>query len=154
RFLDELRVKSPPDLTSAKNELGALKEADGFYKSLFANFKANAIHDAPPAPIAPVATAEGFLSKLLGADAGILPKDPGPSPVEKSFRTVLLFGGLLDAEKDKGGDGPSKLEKYLLILNKLKAALDSTKPTGSDAQTQTQFAEAATGVDALLDGIE
>jgi type VI secretion system protein ImpL len=150
-FLDELKVKTPPNLTAVRAELAALKEPEGFYKTLFAQLKANAIHDVPPE--SPVNVAEGLLAKLswFKGDAGILQKDPGPSPVEKSFRPLMLFRG--DPEVDKAAAGsPSRLDKYLLVLEKLKAALDSPKPSGSDSQTQ--FAEAAAGVEALLDGIE
>jgi type VI secretion system protein ImpL len=153
-FLDELKVKTPPNLTAAKAELGALKDPEGFYKTLFAQFKGNAIHDTPPLDLL-AAPAEGLLSKLswLHADAGAIVKDPGPSPVERSFRPLLAFAGDLEGDKAAAG-GPPGLDKYRIILDKLKAALDSSKPTGSDTQTQTQFVEASTGVEALLDGIE
>ncbi len=156
-FLDELKVRTPPDLTAAKAELRALKEPDGFYKALFAQFKANAIHDAPPAT--PLNAAKGLLSKLpwVSGDSGLAPKDPGPSPVERAFRPLLAFSGDPgDGDKGPGGGAaaPSGLEKYRLILERLKAALDSPKPTTADAQTQVQFAEAATGVDTLLDSVE
>jgi hypothetical protein len=51
--------------------------------------------------------------------------------------------------------GTSPLDKYLAILDKLKAALEAPpapKPTGGDARTP--FTEASTGVAALLDGVE
>ena len=150
-FLDELRVKTPPNVAAARAELAAFKEADGFYGALFKEFKLNAIHEEPTLL---AAVASGLASKLpwgkSEADAGI--KAPPPTPVEKSFRPLLIFSG--DIVPDHGGgDGPAPLEKYRLILSKLKAALDAPADQ-ANPDAQTQFSEAGTGVAALLDGVD
>ncbi len=151
-FLEELRVKTPPNGAAAKAELGAFKEPDGFYGALFHQFKLNAIHDDEPLTLA--ATVTGLASKLpwaakLDLDAGT--KSSGPSPVEKSFKPLLVFSG--DVAGDRPTDGPAPLEKYRLILTKLKAALDA--PSDQPApDAQTQFSEASNGVAALLDAVD
>lgn len=149
-LLDELRVKTPPNIGAARAELGAFKEADGFYGALFKQFKLNAIHEEPTL----LATAINSLqSKLPWAkselDAAI--KAPPRTPVETSFRPLLLFSG--DVAGDRPAEGPAPLEKYRLILGKLKAALDAPSDQPSP-DVQTQFSEAGTGVAALLDGVE
>jgi type VI secretion system protein ImpL len=152
-FLDELRVKTPPNATAARAELGAFKEPDGFYGALFHQFKANAIRDDEPAGL--VATVKDSLaSKLPWAKADVDASGSRvapPSPVEKSFRPLLLFSG--DVAGDRPSDGPPPLEKYRLILTKLKAALDAP-PDQANPDDKTRFSEASNGVAALLDAVE
>jgi type VI secretion system protein ImpL len=150
-FLDELRVKTPSNAAAARAELGAFKEADGFYGALFHQFKLNAIHDEEPATLA--ATVSGLASKLpwAKADGDASAKSAPPSPVEKSFRPLLLFSG--EVAGDRPTDGPPPLEKYRLILTKLKAALDAPSDQ-PNPDAQTQFSEASNGVAALLDAVE
>jgi type VI secretion system protein ImpL len=149
-FLDELRVKTPANVSAARAELAAFKEPDGFYSALFKQFKQNAIHEEPTL----LATAvSGLASKLPWAksdpEAGAV--SVPPTPVDKSFRPLLLFSG--DLVGDRGADGPAPLEKYRLILAKLKAALDAPSDQ-PNPDVQTQFSEAGTGVRALLDGVD
>lgn len=150
-FLDEIKVQTPPDMRSASAELTAFKEGDGFYKSLFSAFKENAIHEDDSAG---PADAGGLLARLpwFKTEVDAAARPIAPSPVEKGFRPILAFGGDAPAE---GTKGPAPLEKYLAILEKLKAALEAPpapKPGGQDPQLP--FTEASTGVAALLDGIE
>lgn len=162
-FLDEVKLKTPADVAMAKAELSALKEGDGFYKSMFDLFKQNAIHDDQDALM--VADA-GLLGLLPGADGGLLSllpwfkgdadagaKAATPSRVERSFRPILLFSGAAGESSSGGGSAP--LSKYLAILDKLQAALEAPpapKANGQDAQSP--FSEASTGAAALLDGVE
>lgn len=152
-FLDELRVKTPPNATAARAELGAFKDPDGFYGSLFHQFKVNTIRDDEPLGL--VAAVTGSLaSKLPWAKVDIDasgPKVAAPSPVEKSFRPLLLFSG--DVAGDRPSDGPPPLEKYRLILTKLKAALDAPADQ-ANPDDKTQFSEASNGVAALLDAVD
>jgi type VI secretion system protein ImpL len=149
-FLDELRIKTPPNLAAARAELAAFKEADGFYGILFKQFKLNVIHEEPTMLAAAVSA---LASKLPWAkaepEAG--PKALPPTPVEKGFRPLLLFSG--DLAGDRPAEGPAPLEKYRLILSKLKAALDAPSDQ-PNPDAQTQFSEAGTGVAALLDGVD
>jgi type VI secretion system protein ImpL len=152
-FLDELRVKTPPNATAARAELGAFKEPDGFYGALFHQFKVNAIRDDEPVGL--VATVTGTLASRLpwgksDVDASGA-KAAAPSPVEKSFRPLLLFSG--DVAGDRPSDGPPPLEKYRLILTKLKAALDAP-PDQANPDDKIQFSEASNGVAALLDAVD
>ena len=149
-FLDELKVKTPDNIAAARAELGAFKELDGFYGALFKQFKQNAIHEEPTL----LASAVGGLRTMLPwsktePEAGA--KSVPPTPVEKSFRPLLLFSG--DLVADRGGDGPAPLEKYRLILSKLKSALDAISDQ-PNPDAQTQFSEASTGIEALLDGLD
>ncbi len=150
RFLGELKVKTPPDIATAKEELTAFKDADGFYRTLFAQFKQNVVRDEDPATLLTVP--ESILSRVpwLGKaelDAGTKPA--APSPVEKSFRPILAFAGELEGEKSAS---PAPLDKYIAILDKLKAALDEApSPKQSVQELQGPFIEAKVGVGELLD---
>ncbi|MCL2447681.1 MAG: hypothetical protein FWD17_01905, partial [Polyangiaceae bacterium] len=121
-FLDELRVKTPTDVASATNELSAFKQGDGFYRILFEAFKQNTIREVDSSAAA--ADAGGLLARLSwfkkDADAGAGPM--APTPVELGFRPVLAFAGYVNGE----APGTSSLDKYLAILDKLKAALEAS----------------------------
>lgn len=152
-FLDEVKVKTPTDVAMAKAELSALKEGDGFYKTLFDLFKQNAIHEDPD-------PASGTDAGLLGllpwfkADADAGAKPATPSRVERSFRPILSFAGATGSD-GAGGGSTAPLAKYLSILDKLQAALEAPPaPKGSGGDPQSPFTEASTGAAALLDGVE
>jgi type VI secretion system protein ImpL len=157
-FLDELKVKTPTDVATATAELSAFKEGDGFYKTLFDAFKRNAIHDEESHSPLDLLDAGGLLSHIpwfkSESDAGT--KSAAPSSVENSFRPLLLFAGVAGPE----GGAPAStagapIEKYLSILDKLKAVLEAPPaPIPSGPGGQSPFSEASTGVAALLDGIE
>jgi type VI secretion system protein ImpL len=150
-FFGKLKVRGkPPDTATAKAELVALKEADGFYRTLFTQFKVNTIHDEDAEAL--TADAGSWFSKLWPGksevDAGAKPAQP--TYVETSFRPLLVFAGEAEGEKS-GGGGPSPLDKYLAILDKLKEALDEgTAPT--EVRSGPYF-EASNGVRQLLDSV-
>jgi type VI secretion system protein ImpL len=157
-FLDELKVKTPTDLPTASAELAAFKEGDGFYKTLFDAFKRNAIHDEESHGLLDALDAGSLLSRIpwFKSEADAATKAAAPSPVESSFRPLLLFAGVAGPE----GGAPSSasgapIDKYLAILDKLKAVLEAPPtPTPSGQGGQSPFNEASTGVTALLDGTE
>jgi type VI secretion system protein ImpL len=154
-FLDELKVKTPGDLPTATAELAAFKEGDGFYKTLFDAFKHNAIHDEESHGLLDALDAGSLLSHLpwfkSESEAGT--KAAPPSPVENSFRPLLLFAGVAGPEGAQATGAP--IDKYLAILDKLKAVLEAPPaPTPTGQGGQSPFTEASTGVAALLDGIE
>jgi|GEM_PF-7033554 type VI secretion system protein ImpL len=151
-FLDELKVKTPGDVSVAKAELAAFKEGDGFYRTLFDQFKQNAIHDDEPAP-----RETSILNRIpwLSSEPDAAAKASAPSPVERSFRPLLIFAGDVGADRKGSPGSTAALDTYLAILDKLKAALDAPpdpKPMSLDARSP--FTEASTGVAALLDGVE
>jgi type VI secretion system protein ImpL len=149
-FLDELRVKTPPNVAAAKQELTAFKEVDGFYGSLFKQFKLNVIREEPTLLAAAVST---LASKLPWAkaepEAG--PKALPPTPVEDAFRPLLVFSG--DVLGDRQAEGKPPLEKYRDILSSLQAALDGLGDQ-PNPNAQMQFSEASSGVARLLDPLE
>jgi type VI secretion system protein ImpL len=154
-FLDELKVKTPTDVTTASAELSALKEGDGFYRALFDAFRLNVVHDDPPGPLGLLngwVDAGGLLNllpsfKSVALEAGV--KAAPPSPVETSFQPLLAFGGT------GGAAGSAPLDKYLAILDKLKAVLEAPPdPSGPGQSGHSPFNEASTGVASLLDGVE
>jgi type VI secretion system protein ImpL len=152
RFLTELRVKTPTDVDTARRELTAFK-SDGFYKTLFTQFKVNTIRDDD----ASVPDAGAWLSRLpwLGkseVEAGL---SAGPSTVEQAFRPIMAFAGEVDAGK-AGSSGTPPLDKYLAILDGLKADLGEPGSASKLAQQDLQdhLAQAKTGVGALLDGVQ
>jgi len=153
RFLSELKVKTPTDVGTARDELTALKDDDGFFRPLFAQFKLNAVHDEELG-FTPPPMAETLLKRIpwfgsSSADAGakVIP----PSSVETAFRPILAFSGGLDGADTKGA--PAPLDKYLAILDKLKAALDQApSPKASIQDMQAPFIEAKAAVQELLDG--
>jgi type VI secretion system protein ImpL len=157
-FLDELKVKTPTDVPTATAELSAFKEGDGFYRTLFDTFKRNAIHDEEPHGLLDALDAGSLLSRIpwFKSEADASTKASGPSPVETSFRPLLLFAGVAGSEgaaPPAGAGAP--IDKYLAILDKLKAVLDAPPaPTPAGPSGQTPFNEASTGVASLLDGIE
>ncbi len=95
-FLDELKVKTPTDVPTATAELSAFKEGDGFYRTLFDTFKRNAIHDEEPTGLLDALDAGSLLSRIpwFKSEADASAKASGPSPVETSFRPLLLFAGV------------------------------------------------------------
>ncbi len=157
-FLDELKVKTPTDVPTATAELSAFKEGDGFYKTLFDTFKRNAIHDEEPHGLLDALDAGSLLSRIpwFKSEADASTKASGPSPVETSFRPLLLFAGVAGSEGAAPAAGAgAPIDKYLAILDKLKAVLDAPPtPTPGGPSGQTPFNEASTGVASLLDGIE
>jgi hypothetical protein len=150
-FLGRLQVRgSPPDAATAKAELVALKEADGFYRTLFTQFKANTIHDDDSEAVA--ADAGSWLSKFWPGKSEVdaAAKPAQPTYVETSFQPILVFAGEAESGKS-GGGGPSPLDKYLAILDKLKEALEEgATPT---AAGKGPYAEAKNGVQELLDSV-
>jgi type VI secretion system protein ImpL len=150
RFLDELKVKTPQDIASAKLELVAFKGPEGFYRELFALFEQNVIRndDPEPSPSLP----KSLLSQVpwigkIEPDAGA--KAAPPSSVERAFRPILAFAGALQGDK---GASPAPLDKYLAILDMLKAALDEApSPKEPVQELQGPVAEAEAGVGELLD---
>jgi type VI secretion system protein ImpL len=150
-FFRGLRVRrKPPDAATAKAELVALKAADGFYRTLFTQFKANTIHDDDAE--ASAADAGSWFSKIWPGksevDASSRPAQP--TYVETSFRPLLVFAGEVEGEKS-GGGGPSPLDKYIAILDKLKEALDEGATTTEAGKGP--YAEAKNGVAELLDSV-
>jgi type VI secretion system protein ImpL len=157
-FLDELKVQTATNVPTAIAELSALKEGDGFYKTLFDAFKRNAIHDEERHGLLDVMDAGGLLGRIpwFKSEADAATKAAPPSPVENSFRPLLLFAGV--AAPDGGGPSGSSaapIDKYLAILDKLKAVLEAPPaPSPAGPGGPSPFTEASTGVAALLDGIE
>jgi type VI secretion system protein ImpL len=160
-FLDELKVKTPDDVSQAKAELIAFKEGDGFYKTIFELFGQNAIHDDEPVSLP---EAGGLLSRIPWLSAqgdAAATTSSTPSPVERGFRPLLAFAGdpRSSGPGSSGQKGPggsvAPLDAYLAILDRLKAALDAPPPAKPALQdAQSPFTEAGTGVAALLDGVE
>jgi type VI protein secretion system component VasK len=154
RFLSELRVRTPSDVGAARDEITAVADDDGLFRPLFAQFKLNAIRDDDSNLSVP-STTESLLKRVpwFGsheADAGAKPVPP--SPVDTAFRPILAFAGALEGA-DKGA-GASSLDKYLAILEKLKAALDAAPSAKATVQeTQAPFVEAKSAVQELLDGV-
>lgn len=155
-FLSELRVEKPPDLDTARRELTAFK-AETFYKTLFTQLKANAIHDDTPPPDDAGAWTSRipWLGKSTSADAAAAATTTGPSSVEKAFRPFLAFAGMADDGKAAaGGAAPAPLDKYLAILDGLKADLGAAPtPQVSLDEEQSHLTQAKTGVTELLDGV-
>ncbi|MGA2448614.1 MAG: type VI secretion protein IcmF/TssM N-terminal domain-containing protein [Polyangiaceae bacterium] len=153
RFLGELKVKTPADVVAARDEITAIADDDGLFRPLFAAFKLNVIHDDDVNSPAPSLTERVLIHVpwfgAPGADAGVKPAPP--TAVETAFRPILAFAGSLDGA-DKSS-GPAPLDKYLAILEKLKAALDQDpSPKGSVLDAQAPFIEAKSAVQELLDG--
>jgi type VI secretion system protein ImpL len=148
-FLSELALKAPADTAGAKDELTALQEGDGFFKTLFSQFKVNVVHDEDAAG-AP--DAGGILSRIFGkTDVDAAARSVVPPVIEKSFRPILGFAGMLDDVKTTG---PAPLEKYLSVLEKLKAALDEPPaPDATAAAQQAPFRQAQAAVTELLDSV-
>lgn len=152
-FLAEVRVKAPFDVDSARRELTAFK-AEAFYKTLFSQLKLNTIHDDPD-PL--IAGADGgtwmsripWLAKSDPDAAAAAAAAAGPSAVERALKPMLVFAGESD-EKAPGGTVP--LDKYLAILDGLKADLGDSAPKSLD-EFQSHLAQAKTGVNELLDGV-
>ncbi len=150
RFLDELKVKTPQDIAAAKLELVAFKGPEGFYRELFALFEQNVIRndDVEPPPSLP----KTLLSQVpwigkIEPDAGT--KAAPPSSVERAFQPILAFAGALPGDKSASA---APLDKYLAILDMLKAALDEApSPKELVQELQGPIAEAEAGVDELLD---
>ncbi len=157
-FLDELKVKTPTDVPTATAELSAFKEGDGFYKTLFDAFKRNSIHDEETHGLLDALDAGSLLCHLPGfkSEADAATKAAPPSPVEISFRPLLLFAGVAGPEAGPPSSASgAPIDKYLVILDKLKAVLEAPPaPTPTGQGGQSPFNEASTGVAALLDGIE
>jgi type VI secretion system protein ImpL len=149
QFLCDTAVVEPADVTSAKGELVALKEADGFYRTLFTQFRNNVIHDE-------VEGADGgtWFTRIKNMVVGSSEPDAGrsldDSAVEIAFHPILVFSG--DIGGDKAG-GPSGLDKYLAILDSLGSALDEPPPSPAPANNAGPFVEASRGVQRLIDGI-
>jgi type VI secretion system protein ImpL len=149
-FLGRLQVRaSPQDPAAAKAELVALKEPDGFYKPLFNQFKVNTIHDddSTTADIDAGSWFSKFWPGRSDVDAAARPAQP--TYVETSFRPILVFAG--EVEGDKNGGGPSPLDKYLAILDKLKEALE--EGATPSAAGKGPYADARNGVHELLDSV-
>ena len=151
-LLDKCAVSRPSDFASAKDELTALKDPKGFYRTLFSQFAANVIADEKKDPLPfpiPIPT-EGCAGKLaaLRPDSSAPQQAQSSSAVRKSFHPLLVFSG--DAEDAKK---PAPLEKYATILETLRATLESaTEEQGADPRAQ--FSTAKQGVGALLDGLQ
>jgi type VI secretion system protein ImpL len=147
-LLSKCAVSRATDFRGAKDELTALKGSKGFYKTLFAQFNANAVGEQKsPLPIPlPLSTA-GCAAKFGSLpDAGALPKTL--TPVQKSFEPLLVFSG--DAEEAKK---PAPLEKYLTFLEDLRGTLEAAEaPDGPDPRGD--FAKVCHGVEGLLDGVQ
>ena len=152
-LLDKCSITRPADFASSQDELTALKGPKGFYKTLFFQFSANAIADEKkdllPVPL-PLST-EGCAARFASArpDAGAAAQLKTVSPVQRSFEPILVFSG--DAEDAKK---PAPLEKYLTILESLRATLEGVSDAPGSADPRPEFARARRGVEALLDGLQ
>ena len=151
-LLDKCAVSRPRDFASAKDELTALKDAKGFYRTLFTQFSGNVIADEKkdPLPLPLPLSTEGCSSRLsaLKPDSSAPAQAKTLSPVQKSFQPLLVFSG--DAEDSKK---PAPLEKYATILETLRATLESASEA-QGADPRAQFLTAKQGVEALLDGLQ
>jgi type VI secretion system protein ImpL len=153
-MLDKCAVSRPGEFKGSQDELTALKGSKGFYKTLFSQFNANAIADEKKdlLPIPLPLTTEGCAAKFSSArlDASASAAQPkAVSPVQKSFEPLLEFSG--DAEDSKK---PAPLEKYLTILENLRATLEAASDAPGGPDPRPEFARARRGVEALLDGLQ
>jgi type VI secretion system protein ImpL len=155
RFLGELRIKTPGDVDTARRELTAFK-AETFYKTLFAQLKQNIIRDDLDGPGGDAGT---WMSRIpwigKSGDTDAAAAAAGPSPVETAFRPILTFAGLTDDAKASGG-GAVPLDKYLAILDALKADLGESgggAAPKSLEEVQSHLSQAKTGVQELLDAV-
>jgi type VI secretion system protein ImpL len=151
-LLDKCAVSRPKDFESAKDELTALKDPKGFYRTLFSQFSGNVISDEKKEPSSsplPLST-EGCVSKFaaLRPDSAAPQQPKTVSAVRKNFQPLLVFSG--DAEDAKK---PAPLEKYATILETLRATLESASEA-QGADPRPLFLTAKQGVEALLDGLQ
>jgi type VI secretion system protein ImpL len=155
RLLSRCSVRRPTDPADCKSELEVLSGPNGFYESLFLQFKDNAIAYAKKTTPASLLTQEGCSSKMPwnnNPDAS-LAGEPR-SPVEKSFRPLLVFSGLAAPEGDAPkAEGPPPLQKYKQILQGLIPLMETASQQRA-TDVKPQLTAARQGVEGLLSGIE
>ncbi|HEV3190336.1 MAG TPA: type VI secretion system membrane subunit TssM [Polyangiaceae bacterium] len=155
RLLGRCAVSRPTDPAVCKSELEVLSAPTGFYESLFLQFNNNTIGYAKKTTVASLLTQEGCSSKLpwnSNADAAAAAEPK--SPVEKSFRPLLVFSGLAAPEADAPkAEGPPPLQQYRKILQGLIPLMESASQQRA-TEVKPQLTAARQGVEGLLGGIE
>jgi type VI secretion system protein ImpL len=152
--LDKCSVVRPTDPSVCKGELEALGGPNGFFDSLFSQFNDNVIaYETKETPLA-LLTQEGCSSKMPWAKADAGPPAPAKSPVEKSFKPLLVFAGLAvpDPAAPKS-DAPPPIQNYKQILQSLMPLMETASQLRAP-DVQPQLATARRGVEGLVNGVE